>query len=106
MPEKSVASALNSLTPEVRQVFLTLSNTLDEGKQFPFDPKPLTPDDTITQLGLDPDAVKAAKQSLFNEDVAHDLQARLGTDADLPPEPVTMTDTLSAAYDAHTGDSQ
>ena len=101
MPEQSVASVLNRLSPPVRQVFATISKTLDEGKQFPFDDRPLTQDDTIAQLGLDPTAVKAAKQSLFNEEVGAGLQARLGTDASLPPKELSRREVIEQAMEQY-----
>lgn len=104
MPEQSLASALNKLSPPVRQVLSTISNTLDEGKQYPFDDRPLTPDDTIAQLGLDGEAVKAAKNSLNNEAIGAGLQARLGTDSDMPQKELSLREQLQAAVEHHNAD--
>ena len=102
MPEGSVASLLNGASPKVREKFLHLSEALETPRFAPFQPE-RSEAERAEEFGLDPNTTVTIKAAIDGQHVAHGLQKRMGTDAQLPRTPPSMTDLLSAAYDKHSG---
>ena len=94
--EGSLAKVLNRASPPVRQAFQLLSDTIETPRSAPFQPK-LTEQDYAGVFGLDPDITTQAKASLDAEDVASQVQQRMGTDRQLPPEQPSLRDIVAAA---------
>ena len=80
----------------------TLSELLDTPRMMPFQPK-MAQGDYADTLGLDRGTTAVLKQRLEDEDLTASLQARMGTDADLPQPELTRRDQIAAALEAHQG---
>ena len=101
-PEGSAAAIINKQSPAVRQAFAVISEVLETPRTRPFTEK-WTEGQNAEEMGLHPETTTHIKSALDGQYVAHQLQERMGTDADTPTsnEPDTR-DILSAAYDLHT----
>ena len=102
VPEGSIARILNQLSPNVRDAFGTLSELLDTPRTAPFQPK-MAQGDYADVLGLDRGTTAVLKQRLEDEDLTASLQARMGTDRDMPQPDLTRREQIAAALEAHQG---
>lgn len=100
LPEGSIARLLNKQSPEIRDAMEVLSNVITHTRDRPFDEK-WDEQQSAEALGLDPRAAEHLQAALDGEEVAGSLQQRMGSDRDLPVEPLTMADEISAAIDFH-----
>lgn len=100
LPEGGVASVLNSSSPKVREKLLHLNEALETPRYQPFQEKRGEAFRAL-EFGLDPENTMTIKAALDTQEVAHSLQRNMGTDKDLPDEPLTTRDILSSAYDLH-----
>ena len=102
MVEGSVASLFNRASPAVREKLTRLVEAIDTPRHLPFTPE--RDEKTIAgDFGLDGDKAELVKSALDNQNVMASLQARMGTDKDLPRQPPSTKDLLAAAYERHTG---
>lgn len=102
LPEGSIAALFNKASPRVREVLSMIDQTMETPRVAPFAPK-LSEADIAEGYGLDPQGSLTVKAALDGQHVMQSLQARMGSDKDLPDTPPSMTDVLSAAYDKHGG---
>ena len=73
IPEGSLTKVLASLSPNVRDAFETLSQTLDTPRMAPFQRK-LSQQDYADSLGMDGDTTQLVKQRLEDEGITAGLQ--------------------------------
>ena len=102
MPEGSVASVINKASPAVRQRMAMLSELIETPRTKPFE-EPFSEAEWLRRLGADVPSGLAVKSALDTQEVMHGLQKSMGTDSQLPKQPPSMADLLSAAYDKHQG---
>ena len=102
VPEGSIASVLNKASPAVREKFMRLSEALQTPRFAPFQPE-RSEAERAEEFGLHPERATTVLAALDGQNVLHGLQKSMGTDKDLPRQPPSMKDLLSAAYEAHGG---
>ena len=100
--EGSIGRLMNSLSPRVKAAFQNISRTIESPRHRPFHEK-FSETDQLVSMGFGHEA-QMVKDVLDVEEVAGRIQQDLGTDADLPEQPLTMRDNISAAFDAHSGE--
>jgi len=103
VPEGSITKVLASLSPRVRNTFALLNEALDTPRVAPFATK-RSEAEKAAVLGFDPEVTQQVKGRLDQETVTAGLQSRLGTDRDLPQEPLSRRDVIAAALEAHGGE--
>ena len=97
----------NDLVPQPTKDYLgnlieDFNNVVNEGGvSKPFAPR-RTFENVVEENGLDRKATNEVVKHLYEDDIASGLMEKMGTDADLPPPPLTMHDQVEAAYNAHT----
>jgi hypothetical protein len=99
---------LRRLSPADRQTALQIINDFHDvknGFHAPFEPTP-TLEQFADHHGIEKtqDALDLAERinaTMEHEEVQGRLLARMGSDADRPPEPVTLRDQVEAAVNAH-----
>jgi phosphoribosyl-ATP pyrophosphohydrolase len=106
MPEQSVARLFNQASPKVREKLARLSEALETPRFAPFQEKRSVAD-RAGEFGLDPQVTEMVKQGLDNNDVAAQLQRKMGTDASAqygqPDRPLSLKEQLAAALELHGG---
>jgi hypothetical protein len=103
MPEDSIGNLLNKASPRVARAFKTLSDVVETPRHHPFHEKH-SEAEIFDAMGFDAEAGVMAKAAIDAQHVMGELQSKMGTDADLPDQPLTMRDNISAAVDAHSGE--
>lgn len=100
MAEGSVAALLNKQSPRIQAAFKAIDQFAETPRFEPFQEK-RSEAERFDELGLDAGAGLTIKAALDTMYVADELQNRMGGDKDLPAEPPSMKDVMSAAYDHH-----
>jgi hypothetical protein len=101
--EGNVGKVLNGRSPEVRQVLRAIKQRMDSPRDMPYQPK-LSEHEQAERLGLDPELATRINDSLDGLEVTSRLQSRLGTDADLPDEPLSRREQIATALEHHAGE--
>lgn len=103
-PEGGYARIINQLSPQVRSKFELISQLLETPRMMPFQPK-LGNDEYSALLDADPQLMANVKRGMDDEDIAAQLQRKMGTDASAQygkePAPMTLREQLAAALDLH-----
>ena len=97
--ENGIGGIINKLSPAVREVFQLFSTMLETPRIAPFTPK-MTEADYANTLGMVPENVETLKAALDHQEVLGKLQAKMGTDRDRPPEPISRREQVAAALEA------
>lgn len=94
-------TALRSLDPESQQLVAELGDALVEQRELGRHGNVEKVMDKFQVPKADRPTVNRILDAAQVDDLAVALQRRMGTDADLPPPPITSRDQVAAAFDLH-----